>query len=202
MQVSRSERFEQVVSLPEILVRLTRKTYDDIHADEGIRHAAADRFDAVAESFRPVTSAHQAENTVRTALQRHVEMGLELGRRRAEADDVIGQKVRLDGRDAVAFDARHPVERREQVSEPLAGSPSEIACIDARYHDFLSTRSGDSLRFLHEVGDGHVAARSAGVMYRTVGALVVAAVLYLQECTCTFACGKSGEEVGQFSRVA
>lgn len=58
------------------------------------------------------------------------------------------------------------------------------------------------LGFLHQIGDRHIAAGAPRIVDRTVGALIVAAVLHFQERTGTVAARKSGEEIGQFLHIA
>ena len=56
--------------------------------------------------------------------------------------------------------------------------------------------------FLHQIGDRHIAAGAPRIVDRTVGALIVAAVLHFQERAGTVAARKGGEEIGQLLRVA
>ena len=86
------------------------------------------------------------------------------------------------------------VERPQQVDEPLPRRAAEIPRVDARQDDLLLPPGSDLPRLGHEVGDGHVAARTAGVVDRAVGTAVVAPVLHLEEGARAVAARKGREE--------
>ena len=58
---------------------------------------------------------------------------------------------------------------------------AEVSDIDARQHDLASTFAGDTLGFGDDLGDRAATASPSGLGDGTVGAVVVTAVLYLEE---------------------
>ena len=194
MQESGFESRQKIVRRAEIGLRLAREPDDHVDADEGVGHQPSHGRDPLGEARRGVAAAHQAQNPVRTALERNVEMVHEFRRRSAKCDDFVGQQVRLDRRNAVAFDPFDLVERPQQVDEPLPRRAAEIPRVDARQDDLLLPPGSDLPRLGHEVGDGHVAARTAGVVDRAVGTAVVAPVLHLEEGARAVAARKGREE--------
>ena len=194
MQESGFESRQKIVRRAEIGLRLAREPDDHVDADEGVGHQPSHGRDPLGEARRGVAAAHQAQNPVRTALERNVEMVHEFRRRGAKCDDFVGQQVRLDRRNAVAFDPFDLVERPQQVDEPLPRRAAEIPRVDARQDDLLLPPGSDLPRLGHEVGDGHVAARTAGVVDRAVGTAVVAPVLHLEEGARAVAARKGREE--------
>ena len=126
-----------------------------------------------------------------------MEMVLEFRGRSAEADDFVGEQVGLDRRDAVALDPLHRLESPQQIDETLSRRAPEIAGIHPRHHDFPLSGGGDAVRLVHQHGDGRIAACAAGIVDGAVGALVVAAVLHLEESPRTVAARESREKAGQ-----
>ena len=194
MQKGRFQPGKEVVGRAEILLRLTGETDDHVDADEGVGHQRAYGGDPVGEARRGITAAHQPQDLVRTALQGDVEMMLEFRRSGAEGDDLVRQKVRFDGGDAVTLDPVHAVQRPQQVDELLARRPAEIPRVDARQDDLLLSGRRDPARLGDQIGDRHVPAAAASVVDRTVCALVVAAVLHLEEGPRAVAARKGREE--------
>ena len=92
---------------------------------------------------------------------------------------------------SVVFDALIRLERTQEVDETLARRTAHLV----RDDDLLlfSGRS-DLAGFGDEVRDRHVAAAAAGIVDRAVGALVVAAVLHLEESARAVAARKGREE--------
>ena len=190
----RLEPGQQVVGGAEVGFRLAGEAHDDVDADERVGHPPPHGRDAVGEAGCGVTAAHEPQNPVGTALQGDVEVVLELGRGGAEVDDLVGQQVGLDRRNAVAVDPPDLVQRPQQVDELLARGAAEIAGVDPCDDDLALAVVGDLPRFLDQLGDRHVAARAAGVVDRTIGTAVVAAVLHLQKGARAVAARKGGEE--------
>lgn len=77
MEERRSDPRQKIVGRPEVGLRLARETDDHVDADERIGHPPAHGGDPIGEARRRIASAHQAENPVRTALQRNMEVMLE-----------------------------------------------------------------------------------------------------------------------------
>ena len=114
-----------------------------------------------------------------------------------EVDGLVRNEVRLDGRNTVTHDTFHFVECTNQVDESLACRLAEVADIDSGQHDFLSTFGSYLPCLLHHTGDCAVAASSAGKRNGTIGAEVIASVLYFQEMTRTVVC-RTGRGEGPY----
>ena len=167
-------------------VRLAGQADHHVDAEEDFRPAgalqfAADHCDALREEGGVVVPPHPREELVGAGLQGYVEMELELGAGGDPVHDLLRQEVRLDAGDAVALDAFDGIQGLQQIQEGFAGRPAEIARVHAREHDFLDALRRDALRVAHALGDGDVAALAAGIRDRAVFAVVVAAVLDLEE---------------------
>ena len=202
MQECRGETFEETVGVGEVFVRFARESDDHVDTEEYVRHGAAHRSDPVGELRRVVPAAHQRQDAVASALDRNVKMRLESFRSRCESDDLVGQQVRLDRRNAVAIDAFDPVEGPQQVDERFAGRSAEIAGVDTCQYDFALTLRGDSLRFGREIGNREVAAGAARQRNRAVAAMVIAPILYFQERAGAVAGRERGEKVRQLAGFA
>ena len=172
-------------------VRLATHPDDDIHADEGIWDISVYLIYLLAEKFRIVAAVHEAKHFVAPALQRDVEVRHEGSALRTEADDFLCEQVRLYAADAIALDAFHLIESTEQVDEPFARCLAEVADVDARQHDFLASLPGSFFCLTDERCDAAVPASPSGEGYGAVGTKVVAAVLHLQEETCTLSASTS-----------
>ncbi len=85
-----------------------------------------------------VAASHESEYFVVAALQGYVEVWHEGARGSYEVDKLIGEEVRLYRRNAVAFDAVHPVEFAAEVEEIVFAPVAEVADVNACYHYFLS----------------------------------------------------------------
>ena len=131
-----------------------------------------------------------------------MEVVLEFGRCGAEGDDFVGQQVRLDRRDAVAVDPLDVVQGTQQVDETLARRPAEIPRIDPRDDDLALAPRCYAAGLFDQFGNGLVAARPAGIVDRTVGATVVAAVLHLEEGPRTVAAREGREERRELVGIA
>ena len=200
VQEGRTDPLKQSVGLFEILVRFTGEAHDDVDAEEDARETffrlfedVADQLDLRFELFCRVTPVHPFERAVAARLDGDVEMGEELGARRNPAQDLFCQQVRFDGRNAVSFDAGYCVECLEQAEETFPRSLAEIARIDAREDYFHNALRCDFVRLGDEFGDRDVAALAAGKRDGAVGAVVVTAILDLQERAGPFA-GRPGRE--------
>ena len=197
MQERRCKTVQEIVCTPELRIVLAGKSDDHVDTDEGIGHRLPYAGDPLGILGRRITPPHQTENPVRTALERYMEVMLKLGRGRAECYDLVGQQIRLYARYPVSFDALHCVQCAQQLDETLARRTSEIARIDTRDDDLPLSAGRYLARLRDYIGNRYVAAPATRIVYRAVRALVVAAVLNLQEGTCAVAARKGSEEARQ-----
>ena len=180
-------------------VRLAGQAHHHVDAEEDLRPAgalqlAADHRDPLREEGRIIVPSHLGEQLVGAGLQGDVEMQLEFGPGGDPVHDLLRQEVRFDAGDAVAFDALDGVQRLQQVEEGFAGGPAEIARVHACEDDFPDAFRRDALRVADALGDGQVAALAARIRDRAVFAVVVAAVLDLQEGTRPVTRGRKSPE--------
>ena len=180
MQLGNIEAAEEVVRLAEVLVRFTASTHNDVDADEGMGHDVLDALDLLAEERRVVAATHEAQHLVAARLKGDMEVGHERPRTGHEGNDVVGEQVGLERRDAVAADALNGIEGADETDERLACAFAEVADVDARDDNLLGALRHGFLSLTDEGGDAAVAAAATGIGDGAVGAEVVAAVLYLQ----------------------
>ena len=179
---------QQPVRLLEIFVRLPREAHDHVDAEEDARVTLLRRLEDVAdqrdlgfEHLCRVTAVHRLQGAVAARLDGDVEVRQELRARGDPAQDLLREQVRLDRGDSETLDARHRVQRLQQVQEGLPGALAEVARVHARQHHLHDALRRDGAGLLHDLRDGDVAALAAGQRHGAVGAVVVAAVLDLQE---------------------
>ena len=129
-------------------------------------------------------------------------MRLKLLRSGRERDDFVGKQIRLDRRDPVAIDPSNPVERPQQIDEPLAGRFAEVARIDSRQHDFAPAAGRNTFRLGDQIGDRQVAACAPRQRDRAIAATIVAAVLHFQERAGPVPGRERGEKRGQLVGLA
>lgn len=96
VQEGRLDARQEIVRFAEFGLGLPGEADDHVDTDKGIGHRLPHGGDALGKAGRGVPAAHETQDAVRTALERDVEMVLELGRCGAEGDDLVGQQVRLD----------------------------------------------------------------------------------------------------------
>ena len=110
-------------------------------------------------------------------------------------DRLVRDQVGLDGGDAITLNTFHLIERPDQVDETLVGRFSEIADVDACQDDLLASFCRYLAGLRHKALDGTVAAAAPGKGNGTIGAEIIATVLYLQEMTSTVV-GRAGGREG------
>ena len=158
MKLGVGKRGQKVQRLIKELRCLAACAYDHVDADECVRHSGVDLGDAAGEKGGVVAAVHEAEHSVTAALERDVEVGHEPARAGAEADDVGGEQIGLNGGDAVTLYAVHVVESAEEREQVLVGTAPEVADIYACEHYLAPALSRHSARLVHEEGDPRAAA--------------------------------------------
>ena len=181
VQLGDRQTLQELIALLEALGRLSPAPHHHVHADEGIGHLLLDEHHLVGEERLVVAAVHQLQHLIAATLQRDVEVGHEGTAPGTISYQFIIAEIRLQTRDAVTPNALHLVQSLHQVEEILVGGLSEVADVHAGEHYFLATLSCSLLRLLHEGGDGGIARVAAGEGNRAIGAIIVAAVLHLQE---------------------
>ena len=116
-----------------------------------------------------------------------------------ELDDLVRQEVRLDGGDAVAFDALHTVQGTDQVEESLTRRLAEVTDVYARDHNLLGPFARRRLRLGDRLRNASVTALATGDRHRAIGAEIVTAVLHLQPIAGAVSPRARGREGGDFA---
>ncbi len=121
----------KIAGRPEVGLRLAGETDDHVDADERIGHPPAYGGDPIGEARRRIASAHQAENPVRTALQRNMEMMWNLvDEAQKSMISSVSKLGSIDEIDSVRSPSTASSARRRSMNR-FAGRPAEIAGIDA-----------------------------------------------------------------------
>ena len=81
-----------------------------------------------------------------------MEVGHETSRLSYKVDDVVGQKVGLNRRNAVAFDAFDAVEFANEVEEIVVAAFAEVADVDACDDYFLAAFVGSRASLIDNFG--------------------------------------------------
>ncbi len=99
------------------------------------------------------------------------------------------QKIWFQTGDTITLDTFHLVHRLHKVEETLMGGLSEVTDVHTGNHDFLTAFSCRLLTLSHQRLDAWVAGVATGERNGAIGAVVVAAILHLQEIAGTVATG-------------
>ena len=185
MKLGHIQAFQKLVCLIEIVFRLTTGTHNHIHPNEGMWHHFLDLLNLVSKQGGIVTTAHQFQHFIASALQRDMEMRHERTGLRYILDNFIGQQIRFDGRDTITLDAFHLVECLDQIEEGLTSGLSEVTDVHPCNHDFLSTFGCCLTGLCYDVFDFSITAPSTGKRDGTIRTEIITSVLYLQEITGT-----------------
>ena len=110
-------------------------------------------------------------------------------------EDLVRQEVRFDRRNAVALDALDVVEVLEEGEEGLVAILAELAYVDAGEYNLLSAVGCRLAGADDSLADRGAAAMATGEGDSAVGAIVVAAVLHLEEGASAVVTGEGAEEV-------
>ena len=127
---------------------------------------------------------------------------LKLLRRGTKGNNLIGEQIGLNRRDAIAVDTLNSIQRTQQVDKLLARGATKVAGIDSRNHNFALTGSSNLLGLGNNLGNRDIATRASGVVNRTVSALIVATILHLQESAGSVPRRKGCKEARQMLDIA
>ena len=187
MKLGNRQTFQELIAFFKTLRSFAATAHHHIDTDKRIRHLLLDKIHLVGKERLVVTAVHQLEHLIASALQRNVEMrhkGTALG---TILYEIIITEIRLQTRDAVTFDSFYLIHRLDKVDESLVGSLTEIADIHTGNDDFLTAFSSRLLTLSHKRPDARVARIASGKRNGAIGAIIIAAVLHLQEITGTVA---------------
>ena len=131
MELRHVQALDKLISLPEILLRLSTGTHNHVYPYKGIGHHFLYLLYLRGKQGGIVTASHQLQHLVTARLQRYMEMRHETPGTGHVFYDFICQQIRLDGGYAVTLNAFHLVQRLHQVEESLTGRLAEVSDIDA-----------------------------------------------------------------------
>src|SRR5882724_1456122 len=94
---------EKIECIVKILVCLTGKAHNHVYAYRAMRYKRLDKLNPVGVQLALVTSSHQRQYLIATALQGNMKMRHKTGAGSHLADDRVGKQVGLDGGNAVTF---------------------------------------------------------------------------------------------------
>ena len=187
VKLGNRQTLQELIAFFKTLRSFAATAHHHIHADKRIRHFLLDKIHLVGKERLVVTAVHQLEHLIASALQRNVEMrhkGTALG---TILYEIIITEIRLQTRDAVTLDSFYLIHRLDKVDESLMGGLSEITDIHTGNDDFLTAFSSRLLTLSHKRLDARVARIASGKWNSAIGAIIIAAVLHLQEITGTVA---------------
>ena len=164
----------------EVLLRLAGEAGDDVGGDGGAREIRAREGDAGEELLARVVAVHAAQDGVRPALQREVEVGREVAHLLCRFEQPLGDDARLERAEA---DARGRILDGEQQVGEISPPVVIRRDVDAGDDDLFCGRGQDLRRGALERARAGAAAQ---IRDDAVGAEVVAAVLDLDEGTALY----------------
>ena len=185
VKLGNRQTLQELIAFFKTLRSFAATAHHHINTDKRIRHFLLDKIHLVGKKRLVVTAVHQLEHLIASALQRNVEMrhkGTALG---TILYEIIITEIRLQTRDAVTLDSFYLIHRLDKVDESLVGSLTEISDIHTGNDDFLTAFSSRLLTLSHKRLDARVARIASGKWNGAIGAIIVAAVLHLQEITGT-----------------
>lgn len=185
MELRHVQALDKLISLPEILLRLSTGTHNHVYPYKGIGHHFLYLLYLRGKQGGIVTASHQLQHLVTARLQRYMEMRHETPGTGHVFYDFICQQIRLDGGYAVTLNAFHLVQRLHQVEESLTGRLAEVSDIDAGQYNFLSTFGSRLAGLLHHRSNAAVTATSAGKGNGAIGTIIIATILYFQKIAST-----------------
>ena len=187
VKLGNRQTLQELIAFFKTLRSFAATAHHHINTDKRIRHFLLDKIHLVGKKRLVVTAVHQFEHLIASALQRNVEMrhkGTALG---TILYEIIITEIRLQTRDAVTLDSFYLIHRLDKVDESLVGSLTEITDIHTGNDDFLTAFSSRLLTLSHKRLDARVARIASGKWNGAIGAIIIAAVLHLQEITGTVA---------------
>jgi len=182
VQVGEWALLDEIKSGGVVLFDFSGKARDYVGTDGGVRKMFADELDTARVVFGAIPAVHGRKDSVRTGLQRHVEVFGE-ARRRSEKENQIARSVkRLDGAQAKPFYAGFVEDFLQKVEEVAARR--KVAApgpqIDPAQNDFFVSGGREFTDFFDDSLRRQAAAPSADERNHAEGTAVVAAVLDFQ----------------------
>ena len=187
MKLGNRQTFQELIAFFKTLRSFAATAHHHIDTDKRIRHFLLDKIHLVGKERLVVTTVHQLEHLIASALQRNVEMRHKSSALGTILYEIIITEIRLQTRDAVTLDSFYLIHRLDKVDESLVGSLAEIADIHTGNDDFLTAFSSRLLTLSHKRLDARVARIASSKRNGAIGTIIVAAVLHLQEITGTVA---------------
>ena len=187
VKLGNRQTLQELIAFFKTLRSFAATTHHHINTDKRIRHFLLDKIHLVGKERLVVTTVHQLEHLIASALQRNVEMRHKSTALGTILYEIIITEIRLQTRDAVTLDSFYLIHRLDKVDESLVGSLTEITDIHTGNDDFLTAFSSRLLTLSHKRLDARVARIASGKWNGAIGTIIVAAVLHLQEITGTVA---------------
>ena len=187
MKLGNRQTLQELIAFFKTLRSFAATAHHHIDTDKRIRHFLLDKIHLVGKERLVVTAVHQLEHLIASALQRNVEMRHKSTALGTILYEIIITEIRLQTRDAVTLDSFYLIHRLDKVDESLVGSLTEITDIHTGNDDFLTAFSSRLLTLSHKRLDAWVARIASGKWNGAIGAIIIAAVLHLQEITGTVA---------------
>ena len=187
VKLGNRQTLQKLIAFFKTLRSFTATAHHHINTDKRIRHFLLDKIHLVSKERLVVTTVHQLEHLIASALQRNVKMrheGTALG---TILYEIIITEIRLQTRDAVTLDSFDLIHRLDKVDESLMGGLSEITDIHTGNDDFLTAFSSRLLTLSHKRLNARVARIASGKWNGAIGAIIIATILHLQEITGTVA---------------
>ena len=185
VKLGNRQTLQELIAFFKTLRSFAATAHHHIDTDKRIRHFLLDKIHLVGKEHLVVTAVHQLEHLIASALQRNVEMRHKSTALGTILYEIIIAEIRLQTRDAVTLDSFYLIHRLDKVDESLVGSLTEIADIHTGNDDFLTAFSSRLLTLNHKRLDARVARIASGKRNGAIGAIIIAAVLHLQEITGT-----------------
>ena len=192
MQLCHRQTLQECIALLEVFILLSTCSHHHIHTDERIRHHLLDHIDLMRKQGRVVTTVHQLQYRIRSALKRDMEMwhkGTTLCTIRYQ---VIFQQIGFQTADAVAGHTLHLIQRLYKIEETLTRRSTEITNIHTCKHNFLTTLTHSLFRLLNKRGNRRISTESTGIGNRAIGTEIAATILYFQEISRAVSPGTTG----------
>ena len=189
MELGNRQTLQELITFLKTLWSFTATAHHYVYTDEGIRHLLLDEIHLMGKERLVITAMHQLQHLIASALQRNMEVRHEGTTLCAIGNEIIITKIRFQTGDAKTLDTLHLVHRLHKIQESLMGSLTEITDVHTGDDNLLTSLSCSLLTLSHQRLDARITGISTGERNGTIGAVIVAAILYLQEIAGTVAAG-------------
>ena len=182
MHLQKSEGLHKRQALAELLLGLAGESHDHVGGKAYI--SAESRPQLVRHGHvlgGVVDPAHPPQGGVTAALQRKMELGAQAVHPGQNFNLAVGHQIRLQAAQPDAVDALHLPAGGGQAGQGAAGILAVTGQVDARQHHFPVARVRQGAQFRQHAFLAAAAHPAPGPGNHAVGALPVAAVLYLDE---------------------